>query len=276
MKSTDEKEEKMNKFGTIAGASVMAIALGAGVVGSATAASAAPKDKAGHSQDRKGDRVTGPEAQQAIDAALAAVPGTADHAHKTVDGGYTVKVETADGKTIIVTLDASFTVTGQQEVTGKGGKGGKDKIAVTDQEKTKASEAALVAVPGGTVLEVKKDRDGGFGVIVRTSDGVKKLVKLDSNYTLLFVQDAKGKGKGRHGKHGGQGTEVTGEAYTKAEAAALTAVPGGTVVDVHQKGTSYHVLVKKADGTKVLVTLDANFSVTDTKEFTMKTKSNRS
>lgn len=273
MKSTDEKEEKMNKFATIAGASVMAVALGAGVVGGATAASAAPKDKAGHSQDRKGDRVTGPEAQQAIDAALAAVPGTADHAHKTADGGYTVKVETADGKTIIVTLDASFTVTGQQEVTGKGGK---DRVAVTDEEKTKASEAALVAVPGGTVLEVKKDRAGGFGVIVRTSDGAKKLVKLDSGYALVSVQDAKGKGKGRHGKHRGQGTEVTGEAYTKAEAAALTAVPGGTVVDVHLKGTSYHVLVKKADGTKVLVTLDANFSVTDTKEFTMKTKSRRS
>lgn len=265
----------MKKFATIAGASVMAVALSAGLVGGATAASAAPKGKAGQSQDRKGDRVTGEEAQKAIDAALLVVPGTADHAHKTADGGYTVKVKTADSKTIIVTLDANFVVTGQQEVTEKG-KGGKDKVAVTDEEKAKASEAALAAVPGSTVLEVKKDRDGGFGVIVRTADGVKKFVKLDSNYAPVSVQDAKNGKGGKHGRHAGHGTEVTGEAYTKAEAAALAEVPGGTVVDVHQKGTSYHVLVKKADGTKVSVTLDANFVVTDTKEFTMKTKSGKS
>ncbi len=257
----------MNRIATIAGASVMTAALSAGLVGGVTAASAAPANKAGQNQNGKGDRVTGAEAQQAIDAALAAVPGTADHAHKTADGGYVVKVDTADGKTVIVRLDASFVVTGQQEVTGRG------RGAVTAEEKTKASDAALAAVPGATVLEVKKDRDGGFGVIVRTSDGVKKLVRLDSSFALVSVQDAqKGRG-GKHGRHGGQGTEVTGEACTKAEAAALTAVSGGTVVEVRLKGTTYHVLVKKTDGTKVCVTLDANFAVTGTKEFRVKTKS---
>lgn len=257
----------MKKISTITGAGIMAVALGAGLVGGATAASAAPKDNAGPSLSGKGDRVTGTEAQKAIEAALAAVPGTADHAHRTADGGYRVKVDSADGRTIVVTLDAGFLVTGQQEVTGKG-----THNRVTDEEKAKTSEAALAAVPGATVLQVKKNRDGGFGVIVRTTDGVKKVVTLDANLAMVSVQDA----KGRHGKHSGHGREVTGQAYAKAEAAALTAVPGGTVVEVRLKGTRYQVLVTKTDGTKVCVTLDEGFAVTGTKEFTMRTKSGRS
>lgn len=251
----------MKKIATIAGASVTALAMGVGLVG-ASAVAAAPHDRTTH----KADRLTGSEAEQAIAAALAAVPGTADHAHKTADGGYRVKVETAEGKTIIVTLDSAFIVTGQQEATGK------KRTPVTDEERTKASEAALAAVPGATVLEVSKTRDAGFAVVVRTSDGVKKIVKLDSSYTLVSVQDAKKGKRGKHGRHA-KGAEVTGEELAKAEAAALTAVPGGTVVDVHKKGSSYHVLVKKTDGTKVHVTLAADFTVTATTSFTMKTRS---
>ena len=153
-------------------------------------------------------------------------------------------------------------VTDQREMRGK--------VPFTDVQRTSASEAAVTAVPGGTVLEVRADRDGGFRVLVRTSEGMKKMVTVDSSYAVTSVKDAKqghGRGKGPHGK----GTDVTGEAYTKAEAAALTAVPGGTVVDVHQRGTVYHVLVKKADGTKVCVTLDATFQVTDTASFRLQT-----
>lgn len=132
----------------------------------------------------------------------------------------------------------------------------------------KAIEAALVAVPGGTVQQVNKAKDGSLRVIVRTADGVKKVITLDASYTVVSVQNAKGK-RGKHGRHG---TDVTGEEFTKAEAAALSAVPDGTVVDVHKRGPAYHVLAKKADGTKVLVTLDADFAVTGTKTFTMTTK----
>lgn len=248
----------MKKIATIAGAGVAALALGASVVSPAIAA---PLHSAGHSQHGRGDRVTGPEAQQAIDAAIAAVPGTADHAHKTADGGYRVMVRTSDGTTVMVTLDAAFAVTGQQEVTGRG------KGRVTDDERSKASDAAVAAVPGATVLKVHKSRDGGFDVLVRTSDGVRKLVVLDADYGVVSVQDAKAhKHRGHH-----KGADVTGEAAAKAEAAALGAVPGGTVRDVHKKGAGYHVLVEKADGSKVLVTLDADFGVKDTKSFRVRT-----
>lgn len=237
----------MNRIATIAGASLAAVALGTGVASTATAAPLhGPRLE-------RADRVTGPQAQKAIDAALAAVPGTADHAHKTSDGGYVVRVKTTAGKTVIVRLDANFVVTGQHEATGK--------RAVSDEQKAKASDAALVAVPGATVLDVRKDKADGFGVLVRTADGVKKVVKLDASYAVVSVQDAK-QGRGHH-----KGADVTGEAFSKAEAAALSAVPGGTVVHVHKKGSGYHALVKKSDGTAVVVTLDANFAVTGTKAF---------
>lgn len=253
----------MKRISTFTGAGIAAVAMGVSVLGGATAASAHP---VGHTQnqDQRGSKVTGAAAEQAIAAALAAVPGTADHAHAATDGGYQVKVETATGKTIVVTLDANFAVTAQKEIRGKG--------AVSPQERAQASDAALVAVPGGTVLEVRKAKDGGFRVIVRTTEGVKRLVTLDASYGVTSVQNApKGKGRG-HGRHG-KNTEVTGAAFKKAQTAALSAVPGATVVDVHQQGSVYHVIVTSPDGTKTCVTLDADFQVTATKTFEVKTRS---
>ena len=105
----------MKKIGTIAAASVTAFALGASIAGGAVVANA---DTGNRSDRGPGDMVTGTDAQKAIDAALAAVPGTADHAHKTADGQYLVMVTTSDNKRIVVKLDANFTVVDQQEVTG--------------------------------------------------------------------------------------------------------------------------------------------------------------
>ncbi|HUM87385.1 MAG TPA: hypothetical protein PKH63_08720, partial [Actinomycetota bacterium] len=82
---------------TATGAGVAAFAIGATTLfGGAAIANAAPKDqtKVSAQTHKHADRVTGEEAQKAIDAALAEVPGTADHAHKTADGGYLVKVKT--------------------------------------------------------------------------------------------------------------------------------------------------------------------------------------
>jgi len=134
----------MKKIATVAAAGLTTLALGTGLVAAMPAASAAAggKDTTGHSKDR----VTGEQAQKAIAAALAAVPGTADHAHATPDGGYRVKVTTADGTAIVVSLDAAFTVTGQQEAAGKG------KTVITDDQRNRAGEATVSAVPGATVL----------------------------------------------------------------------------------------------------------------------------
>ena len=189
---------------TATGAGVAAFAIGATTLfGGAAIANAAPKDqtKVSAQTHKHADRVTGEEAQKAIDAALAEVPGTADHAHKTADGGYLVKVKTADGKTVVVTLNASFEVTGTKEMTrkDKGGKHKGERIAITAEEKAGAETAALAEVPGATIDHVHKTKDGGYVVEIRTSDGTKHIVKLDSSFTVTGVDDAKaGKKHGRH------------------------------------------------------------------------------
>ena len=257
----------MNKIGTIAAASVTAFAVGASVAGGVIVANAAAPSKSSNSganSDRRGpgERVTGEDAQKAIDAALAAVPGTADHAHRTADGQYLVMVTTSDNKRIVVKLDANFTVVDQQEVTGTHRGPG---TPATGEDRTKASEAAVAAVPGATVLEVFTRDEGGYAVIVRTDAGKKKVVLLDENFAVTSIKADKNRGRG---KHHHPGKEVTGAAFSQAEAAAKAAVDG-TVVDVHKKGSKYYAMVRKDDGSMVIVVMNSDFTVTDTKAFTM-------
>lgn len=253
----------MKRIGKITAASVTAFALGASIAGGVVVANAdAPL--AGTDHRPPGELVTGADSQKAIDAALAAVPGTADHAHKTPDGQYLVMVTTADNERIVVRLDADFTVVDQQEMTGRGPGGHRGPgMPTTGEDRTKASDAAIAAVPGATVLEVFT-RDKGFAVLVRTDAGKKKVVLLDENFAVTSIK-ADRKGRGKHGHHG---KEVTGEAFTKAEAAA-TAEVEGTVLDVHKKGSKYYAMVRKADGSMVVVVMNAGFQVTGTKTFTM-------
>jgi hypothetical protein len=141
----------VKNYRTVTGAGIAALAVGATTLfGGVAVASAAPKDAVkvsasahGH-KGKPGARVTGEAAQKAIEAALAAVPGTADHAHETADGNYLVRVKTPEGKTVIVTLDKSFGVVKTQEQTSKGRDKGKHKHsgdtsksdAKKDQKKT--------------------------------------------------------------------------------------------------------------------------------------------
>ena len=63
-------------------------------------------------------------------------------------------------------------------------------------------------------------------------------------------------------------SNVTGETKTKLEAAALAEVPGATVIRAENDsdGDVYEVHLKKADGSVVTVTFDADFKVTGTHE----------
>lgn len=61
--------------------------------------------------------------------------------------------------------------------------------------------------------------------------------------------------------------ELTGEAAEKVEAAALAAVPGGTVDHMHEgRDGGYVAIVTKSDGTRVAVKLDGSFNVTSVEE----------
>jgi hypothetical protein len=59
---------------------------------------------------------------------------------------------------------------------------------------------------------------------------------------------------------------LTGDLATKAEAAALKAVPGATIIRVEtdSNGGTYEAHLKKADGSFVTVQFDADFNVTST------------
>jgi hypothetical protein len=66
--------------------------------------------------------------------------------------------------------------------------------------------------------------------------------------------------------HGPGETLLTGDTAAKVKAAALAAVPGGTIIRVETDsgGAVYEAHMKKADGTEVTVKFDANFKVTAT------------
>ncbi|MEA3215742.1 MAG: hypothetical protein QOJ19_1898 [Acidimicrobiia bacterium] len=71
--------------------------------------------------------------------------------------------------------------------------------------------------------------------------------------------------KGGHVGHNGVKEELlTGDTAEKVKAAALAAVPGGTIerVENDAEGATYEAHMTKADGSHVTVKLDASFNVT--------------
>jgi uncharacterized membrane protein YkoI len=87
-------------------------------------------------------------------------------------------------------------------------------------------------------------------------------LSVSTNNTSTF--DTKDENQSGHTANGKTESLLTGDAATKAKAAAETAVPGGTVqrVENDAEGATYEAHVKKSDGTEVTVKMDANFKVT--------------
>ena len=72
--------------------------------------------------------------------------------------------------------------------------------------------------------------------------------------------------KAGHQANGITETLLTGDALTKAKAAAEAAVPGATAqrAETDAEGAAYEVHMTKSDGSIVTVKLDSNFNVTKT------------
>jgi hypothetical protein len=70
--------------------------------------------------------------------------------------------------------------------------------------------------------------------------------------------------KGGHTANGITEALLTGDTAAKVKAAALAAVPGGTVqrVENDAEGSPYEAHMTKADGSRVTVKVDASFKVT--------------
>jgi hypothetical protein len=134
---------------------------------------------------------------------------------------------------------------------------------------TQVTAAAQVAFPDGTVDRVETDNDGVYEAHVTKADGTHVIVQIGAGYTVTATLDQPQGGPGGHGGPGiggpGNGeTLLTGDTATSVTAAAQAAVPDGTIdrVETDSDGSPYEAHVTKADGTHVVVKMDASFAVT--------------
>jgi uncharacterized membrane protein YkoI len=168
------------------------------------------------------------------------------------------------------------TSTAPQDGSGKG-MGRPQETPLTGAALEDATAAAKAAVPGGTIIRVETDGDGGatYEAHVRKADGTEVVVKMDKEFKVTGTEAFAGRGgQGGQGGRGGMGgpneTPLTGADADKATAAAKEAVSGGTVLRVETDGdggAAYEAHVRKADGTEVVVKMDKQFNVTGTEAF---------
>ncbi|HEU0317901.1 MAG TPA: hypothetical protein VFR49_11265, partial [Solirubrobacteraceae bacterium] len=119
---------------------------------------------------------------------------------------YEVHVTKADGSKVEVLEDYAFKVLSVKASTGGGPRGGPgggnpNEAVLTGATLTSASDAAIAAVPGGTVTrasaEDKSDASGAaYEVHVTKSDGSQVEVLEDSAFKVLSVNASTGHGPG--------------------------------------------------------------------------------
>ncbi len=131
----------------------------------------------------------------------------------------------------------------------------------------KVTAAARAAVPDGTIDRVETDNDGVYEAHMTKADGSKVIVQVGADFAVTATVDGP---QGGHGGGGGHGTEtpLEGDAAAKVTAAAQAAIPDGTIdrAETDSDGSPYEAHVTKADGTQVVVKVDASFTVTDTQD----------
>jgi hypothetical protein len=133
---------------------------------------------------------------------------------------------------------------------------------------TQVTAAAQAAVPDGTIDRVETDNDGVYEAHVTKADGSHAIVQIGADYTVTAILDqpqgGPGGGPGGPGGPGAGETPLEGDTAASVTAAAQAAVPDGTVdrVETDSDGSPYEAHVTKADGTHVVVKVDAGFAVT--------------
>ena len=134
---------------------------------------------------------------------------------------------------------------------------------------TQVTAAAQAAFPDGTIDRVETDNDGVYEAHVTKADGTHVIVQVGADFTVTATLDQPqgGHGPGGHGgpgKGGAGETLLTGDTAANVTAAAQAAVPDGTIdrVETDSDGSPYEAHVAKADGTQVVVKVDASFAVT--------------
>ncbi|MCJ1674869.1 MULTISPECIES: PepSY domain-containing protein [unclassified Rathayibacter] len=167
----------------------------------------------------RSDALTGADLDRASEVAIAEIGGgTVTSAERDDDGtpGYELELRGDDGLEYDVRLDDSFGVlvvdpdddavrgtggstddgtddgtTGSTEDSTTGVTGAVDPDDLVGEELTRASEAAIAAVGGGTVTEAERsdDADHAFDVEVTRADGTDVDVDLDASYAVVRTEE---------------------------------------------------------------------------------------
>lgn len=182
------------------------------------------------------------------------VPGTTSAASNTV----AVAATTATGAT---STDATNPAPANPETP------------LTGDVAAQVTAAAQAAVPDGTIDRVETDNDGVYEAHITKADGTHVIVQVGADYAVTATIDQPQGGPGGHGGPGNGGpgsgeTLLTGDTAASVTAAAQAAIPDGTIVRVEtdSDGSPYEAHVTKADGTEVVVKVDASFTVTGTED----------
>lgn len=176
-----------------------------------------------------------------------------------------------------IAQSSSGSSTGPQGTQAQGQQGERQRGAMPQQEQVtgavaqKVTDAVQAKVPGATVQRVEKDPQGYHAHITK-SDGTQARVQLDANFAVTSVDTGGGRMGGHRGRGGDRPADVTGDTLSKITAAVTAKLPGAKVDHAHKArtGTGYEAHVVKSDGTRVRVTLDAQFQVTATSADTMR------
>jgi uncharacterized membrane protein YkoI len=99
------------------------------------------------------------------------------------DGTYEVEIRLPDGTETDVDLSSGFEVV-RTEADGTDDTDGQP---VDDETRTRASDAALAEVGGGTVVSVETDGTG-YEVEVRAEDGTETDVDLDADFQVVATE----------------------------------------------------------------------------------------
>jgi uncharacterized membrane protein YkoI len=147
--------------------------------------------------------------------------------------------------------------------------------ALPSDAAAKVKEAALAKVPGATVLETEAGGPYGsaYHAHIRTSDGARKVVLVNSSFEATGVQaERAGDGRG----HGGPGrgghadeTPLTGDTKQKVEAAVRDRYAGATILRTETNGDStapYESHVRTSDGRELEVHVSKEFAIVDARE----------
>jgi len=155
---------------------------------------------------------------------------------------------------------------------------GRDREPLSSSVAAKVKAAALAKVPGATVVQTEAGGPYGtpYHAHVKTSDGTRKVVLVDSAFKATAVQADKRRGGDPRGDHrGGPGGRhgdekpLTGDIKTKVEAAVKAKYPGATIERTETNGDSaapYESHIKTSAGKELEVLVGKDFKVLDARE----------